>query len=341
LERGFFLGLLCGAASIGGGLAISLMTNSLHLPIWLSPEALLVVFGGTLAATMVSYPLHDIASTLRGIGRAQRAPDSSVDYCIQYISEVAQYVRNQSILALQPILDSIEIPFLRNGLQLLMDNQPEASVQHILSAEIALSHRLQMNQAQLVEAAGGYAPTMGIVGAVIGLIQTLHHLKQPEQLTHGVASAFIATLYGVALANLLLLPLATRIRQRAHADRFEKLLLLEGLLSIARAEHPTVTADKLQLLAEASRGDAMDDEYERHRSYGVSGLASNSALNNDIYTTNSARVPNTEEIIGLSGLEPPNTGAQPNPVRLSSPPRQRPLRSEAELAALLDSRTRR
>ena len=338
MERGFLLGLLCGAVSIGGGLLISLMTSNLGLPIWLSPEALLVVFGGTLAATMVSYPLSDIAATLRAASQAKNTSTGSVEYCIQYISEVAQFIRSQSILALQPILNSIEIPFLRKGLQLLMDNQPEANVQHVLGAEISLSHKQQIGHANIMEAAGGFAPTMGILGAVIGLIQTLHHLKQPDQLTHGVASAFIATLYGVALANLLLLPLATRIRQRANEERLEKMLLLEGLMSIARAEHPTVTTDKLRLLSEASNC-KFSDNLPVGDPLGSPTANANSVLSNNIHSANNARVPSTEEIIGLSGLSAPAEQTRIQPLSKGSN-RPRRHRSETELAALLQSRSR-
>lgn len=226
-------------------LALALLLGHVPPETLLNPEAMLIVFGGTLTATMVSFnqaTLMNALEALRG-GTAEGRMDTRKT--IQYVMDVVGFVRDEGILALQPIIESIEIPFFKKGLNLVLDNRTEKFVRDSLSTEIEVIYRQNMDCARVYETAGGYAPTMGIIGAVIGLIFIVQAFHDPSQLGKGVASAFSATLYGVALSNLFLLPVAGKLRQRARDEWFIRTLLLEAVLSIRSGEHPMLIEERL------------------------------------------------------------------------------------------------
>jgi chemotaxis protein MotA len=235
---------------LGLGLGLTILVGALflgHVPFTtlLNPEALLIVFGGTITATTVSFSQ---ATLLQAIGALRGGTDEGkLDPrdAITYMMDVVGFVRDAGILALQPILDSVEIPFFKKGLNLVLDNRSEKFIRDSLSTETEVIYRQTMDYARVYETAGGFAPTMGIIGAVIGLIHTVDAFHDPAKLGSGVASAFSATLYGVAFSNLFLLPLAGKLRHRARDEWFIRTLLLEGILSIRSGEHPMLIEERL------------------------------------------------------------------------------------------------
>ena len=237
------VGLLCGIGILIGALSLGQIpiANLLH------PEALLIVFGGTFAAVLISFSAKELMGALtRGLGLALTRPHSSHQDCADYMADIATFVRQQGALSLQPVMDRVELPFVRKGLAMIVDNLAQSQIRYTLSREIDREWEKTCGYARVFESAGGFSPTMGIIGAVIGLIQVVGAFEDPGELALGVAGAFSATLYGVALANLFVLPLAEKIRQRAREHRFQQMLLLEGILSIHAGEHPRITAEKLQ-----------------------------------------------------------------------------------------------
>lgn len=236
-------------------LVLALLLGHVPLETLLNPEALLIVFGGTLTATIISFnqrTLMNAIGALRGGTPESRLHTSEA---IQYVMEVVGFVRDEGILALQPVLESIEIPFFRKGLHLVLDNRTEKFVKDSLSTEIEVIYRETLDYARVYETAGGFAPTMGIIGAVIGLIFIVQSFSDPSQLGKGVASAFSATLYGVALSNLFLLPIAGKLRQRARDEWFIRTLLLEAVLSIRSGEHPMLIEERLNAFIYIPEGD--------------------------------------------------------------------------------------
>lgn len=236
-------------AGLGLGLvilAISLWLGHVPVETLLNPEALLIVFGGTLTATLVAFNhgtlWRSVQALLKGGSAESRLRMNST---VPYVMDVVTFVRDEGILALQPILESIDIPFFRKGLLLVLDNRSEKFIRDSLSTEIEVTYRENMDYARVYETAGGYAPTMGIIGAVIGLVYILQGFSEPSQLGRGVANAFSATLYGVALANLFLLPLAGKLRHRARDEWFMRTLLLEAVLCIRSGEHPMLIQERL------------------------------------------------------------------------------------------------
>lgn len=241
MDRSTFIGL-------GLGLVILLAAMALgHVPLktLLNPEALLIVFGGTITATMVGFHQKTILGAWSALFGSNPESQKSVPEAVAYVMDVVMFVRDEGILAIQPMLEQIEPPFLRKGLMLVLDNRPEQFVRDSLSTELEVVYRESMDQARVFETAGGFAPTMGIIGAVIGLIHVVQTFHDPAQLGKGVANAFSATLYGVALSNLFLLPLAAKLRQRARDEWFIRTLLLEGILSIRAGEHPMIIEERL------------------------------------------------------------------------------------------------
>ncbi len=235
-------------SGLGLGFAVLILALFLgHVPpqTLLNPEALLVVFGGTMAATLVSFKQGAVWRAFKALSPSSVEGAVELSALVSYVLDVVAFVRDEGILALQNMVDGIELPFFRKGLGLVLDNRSEKFIRESLSTEIEVIHREQLEHARVFETAGGFAPTMGIIGAVIGLITALQAFQDPSQLAKGVAGAFSATLFGVALANLFLLPLAARLRQQARSEYVIRTLLLEAILAIRAGEHPLLIEERL------------------------------------------------------------------------------------------------
>lgn len=235
------IGLLSGLVI----LAAALILGNVPASTLLNPEAILIVFGGTLTATLVSFSMQAMGEAVAALRRTSRESRMKPRDIVDYVMDVVGFVRDEGVLALQPLLDSVEYPFFKKGLGLVLDNRSEKFIRDSLSTEIEVGYRETMDHAKVFETAGGYSPTMGIIGAVIGLIYVVQSFKDPAQLGQGVAAAFSATLYGVALSNLFLLPLAAKLRQRAREEWFIRTMLLEAILSIRAGEHPFIIEERL------------------------------------------------------------------------------------------------
>lgn len=234
-------GLILGAAII----AVCLLVGGVPLQTVFQPEGLLVVFGGTLTATLIQFSFNDIQQAVFSIRRAFRTEDLTPQEVADYIVDASIYIRSKGVLAVQPLLTQIDIPFLQKGLQMLIDNQHAPHIRAQLTTEMEVQFKDACHIARVFETAGGFAPTMGIIGAVVGLIQIMGLFNSPEQLGHGVASAFMATLYGVGSANLFLLPIAGKLKQRAKQEWFLQSMMIEGLVAIREAENPVLIQERL------------------------------------------------------------------------------------------------
>lgn len=253
MDRSTVMGIGLGLLALGLALAL----GQVPLGTLLNPEALVIVFGGTAAATLAGNDMKTLRRALSALGN--RSPETTMPLpdTINYVMDVVTFIRDEGILALQPVINSIEIPFFKKGLQLTLDNRNEKFIRESLSTEIEVNYRDQLSYARVFESAGGFAPTMGIIGAVIGLIYIVQTFNDPAHLGKGVASAFSATLYGLALSNLFLLPLAGKLRQRARDEWFLRTLLLEAVLSIRSGEHPILIRERLNAF---TSGNAADKE---------------------------------------------------------------------------------
>jgi chemotaxis protein MotA len=215
----------------------------------LQPAAALIVIGGTLAALLVQFPLSSLRATaaaLESLFRGHAGPsDASAALLAGRLVALARQARRDGRLTLERELAAVDDALLLAGLRGVVDNVPAERLRGRLDAAAAIDEERAAEPSRVLEAAGGYAPSLGVLGAVLGLIRVMEHLDDPTRLGSGVAVAFVATVYGVAFANLVLLPLAGKLRQRAAARRLEIDLIVEGCVAIAADEAPRAVEEKL------------------------------------------------------------------------------------------------
>lgn len=245
MELGSVLGTLLGILAVVGG---QLLEGG-SLGQLIQPAAACIVGLGTLAAVLVSFPLDDLQRAWVRIPRIYSGVGSSSGELIVEIIEVAHLARKEGILAIEARRSALRDPVLRRTLKYVVDGFEPAAVREILDAEIGLVLDAEERAAQVFETAGGYAPTVGIIGAVLGLIHVMAKLNEPERIGEGIAVAFVATIYGVALANLILLPWGSRLKALAQAEVLGKELVKSGVIGILEGANPFILQEKLEILA--------------------------------------------------------------------------------------------
>jgi chemotaxis protein MotA len=206
----------------------------------------MIVLGGTLGAVMVTTPLSALLGAFKGIKNVFLDEHINPQLAIEEIIRYATKARKSSIISLEEDLDKIEDPFLRKALTLAVDGTDLQELRKMMELELYQYERHMEAQAKVYEAAGGYSPTIGIIGAVLGLIQVMKHLENIEEVGRGIAVAFVATVYGVAVANLFFLPAANKLKSRIHHNVQAKDLMLEGVASILEGMNPKLIRVKLE-----------------------------------------------------------------------------------------------
>lgn len=229
---------ILGGQALEGGHASSIMQLT----------AALIVLGGTVGATLVAFPLPDFLRGLKMSREAFTQKKLDLSGLVQTLLELATVARRDGVLALESKLTNIEDPFLRRAVGFLVDGVDATVVRDALEAESQAEFEENSVGAKVFESAGGFAPTVGILGAVLGLIHVMENLSDPSKLGGGIAVAFVATVYGVGIANLLLLPMATKLKRKLAIERDRKAVIIEGVLSIQEGLNPRVLEDKLRAL---------------------------------------------------------------------------------------------
>jgi chemotaxis protein MotA len=248
---------LLGLALAAGGIVAGLVLEGGRVTDVGQISAALIVFGGTLGALILTTPPALLASALRRLKTVFLAPDScSLNERAETLLELTHLSRRKTIYALEDKLKFIEDGFFRKALMLAVDGTKPDALRHIMELEMNLEAADEETEAGVFEAAGGYAPTLGIIGAVLGLIQVMKHLDSLSQVGSGIAVAFVATVYGVGAANLLFLPIGQRIRLLSERTYRLNQLTLEGVLAIAENLHPLLIRSRLEpFLPKESRWD--------------------------------------------------------------------------------------
>jgi chemotaxis protein MotA len=211
----------------------------------INPSAMLIVLGGTLGATIAGTSFEAIKNIPNLYKKTFSAEPPDLNAKVKELVRYAESARRDGLLALDEQLASIEDPFTRKGLQLVVDGTDPDLVADILEAENDAMRKRHQAAAQPFEKAGGFAPTMGIIGTVFGLVHVLKNLSAPETLGPSISSAFIATLLGVASANVIYLPLANRLKQLSAEELHARALVVEGILAIQAGDNPRVVQEKL------------------------------------------------------------------------------------------------
>jgi chemotaxis protein MotA len=208
--------------------------------------AAIIVIGGTVGAVAVAFPMHDFVKGLKMFGMALKNKKSDIPQLITQIVELAGIARRDGVLALEQRLGTIKDPFLKRSVGFLVDGVDAAVARDALETEIQGEYEEGAFAAKVWESAGGFSPTVGILGAVLGLIHVMENLSDPSKLGGGIAVAFVATVYGVALANLVFLPVATKLKRKLGMEKERKILIAEGVLSIQAGLNPRVLEEKMR-----------------------------------------------------------------------------------------------
>lgn len=208
--------------------------------------AAMIVIGGTIGAVLVTTPLQVFLRALKGLGSVFFERSYSTAEMIETLIQFATKARKNGIVSLEMEAARIPDPFLRKSLGLAVDGTDMQELRKMMEVEITLGEHMAEGDAKVWESAGGYAPTIGIIGAVMGLIQVMKHLEDIKEVGHGIAVAFVATVYGVGSANLFFLPAASKLRARARQISLMKEMILEGVVGIVEGLNPTLIRMKLE-----------------------------------------------------------------------------------------------
>jgi chemotaxis protein MotA len=235
-------GLLIGILAIVGGQIF----EGGHIGSLVQPTALLIVVGGTLGAVMLQSPYATFVRGMRMVKWVWIPPVVDYSMVIKQVSNWSQVSRREGLLALEGMLNQLRDDFTKKGLQLLVDGAEPERLREVLEVEINTFEDEMKLSAKVWEAAGGYSPTIGIIGAVMGLIHVMENLSDPSKLGAGIAVAFVATIYGVGLANLVFLPVANKLK--AHIARLVVLreMMVDGLVGIANGDNPRLIESRLK-----------------------------------------------------------------------------------------------
>ncbi len=228
-----------------GGILLGLMLEGGNLGQVLQPTAAMIVFGGTLGAILIQYPMPVALGAFRKLTQVFVEPAHNAQSTIALIVKYANQARREGIISLDKELESIEEPFLRRALMLAVDGTEPQELRKIMELELDNKEEQEEKIPQLFESAGGFAPTIGIIGAVLGLIQVMQHLDKIDEVGKGIAVAFVATLYGVGVANLILLPCAGKLKIRIRDEQIIREMMLEGVVSILEGMNPRMVETKL------------------------------------------------------------------------------------------------
>ena len=230
------LGAILGGNMLEGG----------HIDALLQLTAFVIVGGGTVGAVMIQSPLSVFLRATKVVLWIVLPPKLAPHEAVEKIVGWSNIARKEGLLGLEAVTETEEDPFARKGLQLLVDGSEPETIRGILEVEIETKEHADTQSAKVFEAMGGYSPTIGILGAVMGLIHVMNNLADPSKLGGGIAVAFVATIYGVGLANLFFLPMANKIKAVIHEQTKFREMVVEGIISIAEGENPRNIETKLQ-----------------------------------------------------------------------------------------------
>jgi chemotaxis protein MotA len=246
---GIALVFILGAAVVEAG-SIGILFALINLP------SAMIVFGGTIGTVLVAFPMERVTQLTKIMGVAFRAAETSERELVNTFVKLADRARREGLLALESEAAQIEDHAIQKGIMLVVDGTDPELVREIMESDVASMSERHEGKFAMFAAAGGFAPTMGIIGTVMGLVNVLSHLDKPDELGKSIATAFIATLYGVLSANVFWLPLGERLKQRNKEEVAFRTLAVEGVLAVQAGDNPRVVREKLEaFLPLALRGE--------------------------------------------------------------------------------------
>jgi chemotaxis protein MotA len=249
MDTSSLLGILLALAGILAGLLL----EGGHIGQVLQPTAAMIVFGGTIGAVMLQYPLVVVVAAAKGLFRVFSHRKAGGEAAIKQLIHFANKARRSGIVSLDQDLPAIEDPFLKQAIMLAVDGTEPSELRKIMMLEIDNRFEIEEKIPAVFESAGGFSPTIGIIGAVMGLIQVMQHLDHMDEVGRGIAVAFVATIYGVAAANIFFLPVAGKLRLRIREEQVIKEMTLEGVVSILEGMNPRMIEIKLESFLDTPR----------------------------------------------------------------------------------------
>lgn len=257
MDKATIIGLFLGIGAVIGGQTLEGGRVGSILQI----TAAIIVFGGTLGAIFISYPFQDVLASFKEIKKIIKEPLKNPHQIISQIVTYANKARKEGILSLEKELKSIEDNFLKKALTMAVDGIEPHIIREAMQTELEYIDEHGKIYSKVFKSAGGYAPTIGILGAVLGLIHVMENLNDPSKLGAGIATAFVATVYGVGSANLLFLPMSNKLEVRHRHEMILKEMILEGVISVAIGENPRLIEEKLNAFLkekEKNTGEALN-----------------------------------------------------------------------------------
>lgn len=228
------LGILAGV----GAILLGIVLDGGDINSLINVPALIIVFGGTFGATLLQFPPGIFVRSIKMLSWVLIPKEMNLSEQIDKIIFWSYLARKEGLLGLENALPNEKDPFTKKGLQLLIDGNDPDAIREVLDMDMYSKENMGLQAASLYEAMGGYAPTFGILGAVMGLIHVMQNLTNPGLLGQGIATAFVATIYGVGSANLIFLPIANKLKNHVLALTHAREMLAEGIISIADGENP-------------------------------------------------------------------------------------------------------
>ncbi|AJE02405.1 flagellar motor protein [Geobacter pickeringii] len=236
------IGWAMGFGAVFGGAAL----EGLHMGAIIQPTAAIIVLGGTFGASFGSFPLPAIIKAFKDAKKALMPGNNNPETVIKDMIGYAAKARRNGLISLEQEAQSIKDPFTKKGISLVVDGIDPQKLRETLEIEVAHYEEHEKVSAEFFEAAGGYAPTIGIIGAVLGLIHVMENLSDSSKLGGGIAVAFVATIYGLVTANIVCLPMGTKLKQRLKEELVVKEMVIEGLIAIQNGENPHFIEQKLK-----------------------------------------------------------------------------------------------
>lgn len=241
MDKSSFVGLILGL----GGITVGLLLEGGRVSQVVQPTAAIIVFGGTLGAVLLQYPMPVVTSAFHRLIQVFFEPKLDPQFTVQQLVVFANKARRNGMISLDADLPGIADPFLRKSLMLAVDGTEPQELRKMMQMELDNQAEYDENIPKVFESAGGFAPTIGIIGAVLGLIQVMQHLDNINEVGKGIAVAFVATVYGVGSANLFFLPSSGKLRLRIREEQVPHEMTLEGVISILEGMNPRMLEIKL------------------------------------------------------------------------------------------------
>ncbi|MBI2711709.1 MAG: flagellar motor protein [Bdellovibrio sp.] len=240
------IGTVLGIGGVVGGQIL----EGGHIGQIMQGTAAIIVFGGTFGAMLLAFPASDVIKAFKMLPSIYQNVDMDVRPTIDEIIRIATIARKEGVLAVEGQRDSIQNPLFKKSIKYVIDGFEPNTVKEIIDTEIYLTFEEEENAGKVFEGAGGFAPTVGIIGAVLGLIHVMSMLNDPSKIGEGIAVAFVATVYGVGAANLYLIPWGTKMKRKASQRMIAKEVVKLGVVGIQEGLNPHFLQEKLEVFVE-------------------------------------------------------------------------------------------